>query len=266
VMLRNPLSEEWSALRPSLLPGLLQSLDFNIRRGQENVFLGEVGWVHARSNRSGEPQDRLLVAGVMRGSRWMNGWNLPQSALTTDFYATRGVVEAIAADLRLPPLSWSRSQHPFLHPGRGAAVALREVCLGALGQIHPAVAAELDVPGDTFVFELDAQTLMQTSADEHRYVPPSRFPTLSRDLAVVVARDMPAASVAAVIARAGGELARSVRLFDVYHGGTLPQDRVSLAFSLELSAPDRTLTDAEADELLTRVRTALRNECGGDFR
>src|SRR5204863_9362248 len=80
VALRNPLSEEWSVLRPSLLPGLLQAVDYNVRRGQESLFLFEVGWAHRQSD-GDAPQDRFLLAGVMRGSRWSDGWNLPKGSL-----------------------------------------------------------------------------------------------------------------------------------------------------------------------------------------
>ena len=118
-----------------------------------------------------------------------------------------------------------------------------ETTLGAVGQLHPAVAEALDLPSETYLFELDAQSLLEGSTKARRYQPPSRFPALTRDLNVVVARDLPAEQVRAVIARETGELARSIRLFDVYTGPSLPEDHVSLAFSLELSARDRTLTD-----------------------
>lgn len=265
VSLRNPLSEEWSVLRPSLLPGLLHSAVYNWRRGQEDLFFFEVGWAHAQPAGSDRPADRLLVAGLMGGTRWSEGWNIPREA-AADFYTAKGAVEAIARDLGLPPLAWSRSEHPALHPGRGADLRAGDTLLGAVGQLHPEVAAALELPEATFLFELDAQALMALQADERRYRPPSRYPALSRDLNVVVGRDMPAEAVRTVITRETTGLARAIHLFDVYTGLPLPEDRVSLVFSLDLAAEDRTLTDAEADELLGRLRAALVRECGAEFR
>jgi phenylalanyl-tRNA synthetase beta chain len=265
VTLRNPLSEEWAVLRPSLLPGLLHSALYNWRRGQVDLFLFEVGWAHSLPPGTAAPVDRLLVAGLMSGSRWTGTWNPPKEATATDFYTAKGVVEAIARDLGLPPLAWSRSEHPVLHPGRAAAVHAAETALGAVGQIHPAIAADLELPGPTYLFELDAQVLLDLGTDEKRYQPPSRFPSLKRDQRVIVSRETPAETVRAVIAREAGELARAVHLFDVYAGAPVPEGRVSLAFSLDLGAEARTLTDVEIEQLLARLREALSRECQAEF-
>jgi phenylalanyl-tRNA synthetase beta chain len=266
VTLRNPLSEEWSVLRPSLLPGLLHSAVYNRNRGQADLFFFEVGWAHSRPAGSDAPADRLLMAGLMIGSRWGPTWNLPKEFLAVDFYVAKGVVEAIARELRLPSLAWSRSEHPALHPGRAADVRAGSVPLGAVGQLHPQVAEALDLPAATQLFELDAQALLELGDDERRYEPPSRYPALTRDMNVDVPRETPAEAVRAVMSREAGGLGRVIRLFDVYSGRPLPEDRVRLTFSLELAADDRTLTDGEADQLLARVREALSRECGAEFR
>jgi phenylalanyl-tRNA synthetase beta chain len=266
VTLRNPLSEEWAVLRPSLLPGLLQSAVYNAHRGQANIFLFEVGWTHFQPAAGDAPIDRLLAAGVLSGSRWGEAWNLPKEATTADFYSAKAALEAIARDLGLPPLTWTRTEHPALHAGRAAEARAGDAALGTVGQIHPEIAAALDLRETTFLFELDAQALLEREPAERRYEPPSRFPALTRDLAVVVPRGTPAAGVRAVIEREAGARARAVQLFDVYAGPPLPEDRVSLAFSLELTAVDRTLTDAEVDQLLARLRHALTWECQAEFR
>jgi phenylalanyl-tRNA synthetase beta chain len=266
VRLRNPLSDEWSALRPSLLPGLLQSAVFNRHRGQDDVFLFEVGWAHAQPAGADAPSERLFVAGLMSGSRWGATWNLPRELATADFYQAKGAVEALARDLGVPPLDWARSEHPALHPGRAAEVRTAGVRLGAVGQLHPEVARALDLDEGTLLFELDAQALADLARDERRYQSPSRYPALTRDLAVLIHRETPAAAVRQVIEREAGALGRAIRLFDVYRGTPLPEDRVSLAFSLDLAADDRTLRDEEADQLLARLRHALARECQAEFR
>jgi phenylalanyl-tRNA synthetase beta chain len=266
VTLRNPLSEEWSVMRPSLLPGLLHSAVYNRHRGQTDLFLFEVGWIHAMLPGSETPADRLAAAGLMSGSRWAGAWNLPKELSHVDYYAAKGVIEAVAGSLGLPELHWSRSQHPALHPGRAADVRAGDLTLGAVGQIHPIVAGALDLPEQTLLFELDAQALMEAANENRRYQPPSRYPALTRDLSLTVPRNLPAEAVRSVMRRETGALGRGVRLFDVYSGPNLPEGRVALAFSLELAADDRTLTDAEAQQLLDRVREALARDCQAEFR
>jgi phenylalanyl-tRNA synthetase beta chain len=134
-----------------------------------------------------------------------------------------------------------------------------------MGQIHPQVAEGVDLPVLTLLFELDGQALLDQWNDERQYQPPSRFPALVRDLNVVVDRQQPAEEVRGAMLRELGALGRGVRLFDVYSGAPLPEDRVRLTFSLEIAAEDRTLTDEEAEQLLRRVRETLMREHQAQF-
>ena len=260
--LRNPLSDEFDTLRPSILPGLLAVTQHNLRRGLADIFLFETGYAHSSA---GEPVDRLLSAGVLLGSRWSGVWNA-DPALATDFYAAKGVIEAVAQALGLSPLGFTAADHPAFHPGRSAWFADGDVRLGIVGEIHPEVATALDLPRGLFAFEFDAAAVLERTGAVHRYEPSSRFPRALRDLAVVVSRDVPAAAIERILREAMGEQGRSVRLFDVYTGKPLPEDRVSLAFALELGADDRTLTDAEVDPRLDAARERLRTELGAEFR
>jgi phenylalanyl-tRNA synthetase beta chain len=263
--LRNPLSEEYNTLRPSLLPGLLLGVLYNIRRDQEEVFLFEVGWAHAHPEDRGE-RDRLIVAGVMAGSRWAGAWNTDREKTAADFYACKGVVEAIAADLGLGPLQLARTQHPAFHPGRAADVRVGDLLLGTLGELHPEVGARLELPPRLQMFELDAQALLPYAEETRRYRAPSRFPAVRRDLAVVVDRTVEAEALRATIAAADPQLVREVRLFDLYSGRPLPEEKVSLAFAVQLESEERTLTDAEVDAVLARAREALAQRFRAEFR
>jgi len=263
--LRNPMSEEYNTLRPSLLPGLLLGVLHNVRRDQEEIFLFEVGSAHVHPQARGA-RDRLLVAGVMFGSRLAGAWNVDQEKSTVDFYACKGVVEAIGADLGLGPLRFARTLHPAFHPGRAADVWAGDLHLGALGELHPEVAARLELPVRVQMFELDAQALLPYEAETRRYRPPSRFPAVRRDLAVVLDRTVEAEAVRATIAAADSELVREVRLFDLYAGRPLPEEKVSLAFSVQLESEERTLTDAEVEAVLARAREALARRFQAEFR
>jgi phenylalanyl-tRNA synthetase beta chain len=264
VPVRNPISEEFNTLRPSLLPGLLAAVRTNVRR-TEDLFFFEVGWVHSRPRAGGE-RDRLLAAGVMTGTRLSGSWNVDRERTTVDFYACKAVVEAIAAEFALQGVQYRRASHPAFHPGRAADVLLGQQHLGTIGELHPEVAGELELPRGVYLFELDAQGLLPQAERMPQYRAPSRFPAVLRDLAVVVDRSVQAEAVRAAVAEVDPQLVREARLFDVYTGKPVPEGKVSLTVALQLAAEDRTLTDAEADSVMSRARAELTRRFGAEFR
>ena len=264
IVLRNPISEEADTLRPSLLPGLLAAVVRNRRFGIEDVWLHECGWAHAFAGRHGAPEDRFLVAGLLLGSRWSETWNPPRER--ADFFAGKGVVEQLARELGAGPLLFERATIPAFHPGRSAVGRFGDRVMAAVGELHPEVAADLDLPPGVILFEFDAQACLARCQPVPRYRPPSRFPAVERDLAVVVSRDTPAAAVEATLREALAAWGRSVRLFDLYTGAGVPEGWVSLAYRIEIGAEDRTLTDAEADARLEAARAALRERFDARFR
>ncbi len=263
VALRNPLSEEFNTLRPSLLPGLLLAAQHNLRHGSRDVYLFEGGFGHSRSG-DGEPEYRLLVAGLLLGSRWSGVWNAEKSA--ADFYTAKGTVEALAAGIGLPPLAAERAADPAFHPGRAAWLSAGDERIGLVGELHPEVAVELDLPRGTFLFELDGEALLRMTAADRQYEAPSRYPRALRDLAIVVDATVECGRIEAILREEMAEFGRGVRLFDVYSGKPLPDGKVSIAYALELGAEDRTLTDAEVDDRLESARRRLQSECGAEFR
>lgn len=265
VSLRNPLSEEFDTLRPSLLPGLLQAAAYNLRHGVRDVFLYEAGYGHRRQTQDGEPQHRFLVAGLLLGSRWASTWNADRH-LVTDFFAARGAVEGLIAALGAGRITAVPAEHSAFHPGRSAWLDVAGSRLGLVGELHPTVATGLDLPRGVYLFELDGDLLLQREGGALRYAPPTRFPCALRDLALVVDHTVASARIEEILRESLGAWGRSVRLFDVYTGSPLPEDRVSLAYALELGADDRTLTDAEVDARITAARERLRTELGAEFR
>ncbi|MBI3909711.1 MAG: phenylalanine--tRNA ligase subunit beta [Armatimonadetes bacterium] len=265
ITLRNPISEEFATLRPSLLPGLLQAALYNCRRGTEDVWLFESGWAHALGGEHGAPDDRFLVSGLMLGSRWSETWNPPADTVA-DFFACKGVLEQLAGVLGLPALTFERASIPAFHPGRAARALACGRPVAVLGELHPEVAAAIDLPRGVYLFELDGQACLELAIEEHRYRPPSRFPAVERALAVVASRGVPAAALEEALRECLGDWARRVRLFDAYSGKGIPEGYISLAYQLEIGAEDRTLTEAEADERLEAVRNVLRERFRATFR
>jgi phenylalanyl-tRNA synthetase beta chain len=264
VPLRNPLSEEFSLLRPSLLPGLLAAAQHNLRRGTSDVFLFEAGWAHAQSGHSA-PEDRALIAALLLGSRWSGVWNADKN-LATDFFTAKGTVEALVRGAGCGSLAAERAEHPAFHPGRAAWLSVEGDRLGLVGELHPDVAADLDLPRGVYLFEVDTEVLLRHGAADRRYEPPSRFPRALRDIAVVVGRDVESARIEAAVREELAPWCRGVRLFDVYSGKPLPEERVSLAYALELGADDRTLTDAEVDARVEAAVARLKQELGAELR
>jgi len=262
IRVSNPQSVELSVLRPSLLGSLLNALRSNLRP-RERVLLYELArtW-HGKLNPL--PDERRHIGIAMVGLLSHRDWSATQR--TFDFYDLKGVVDALAATFRAP-VSYHPGQHSNLHPGRTAEVWAGSSRLGILGQLHPSVAERFDLQaGTVLVAELDFERLLQAGQPLLKIETPSRFPSADRDIAVVLDEASPHAEVESAIRDAAGELLESVRLFDVYRGGSIPAGRKSLAFSLRYRAVDRTLEDDEVSAVHARVEETLRTRFSAEIR
>ena len=260
VRVANPPTAEQPFLRRSLLPGLLQALARTISRGARGAALFEVG--HAFH--PGDPLDeREVVAAVMTGPAEEGPFVEPR---TLDFFDGKGALEDLLAGLGVrgwklgPPadLPW--------HPARSAVVEVDGERVGAIGELDPRRSEALDLPGRVVAFELDVAPLAAAASGEVSYRDIPRFPPVRRDLAFIIDAGVPAGDVRAALEEAAGELLGSVRLFDVHEGPPVPQGKKSLAFSVDLRAPDRTLTDAEAARVVDAVSTRLAEAFGAELR
>ena len=263
VSIQNPLREEQSLLRPSLLPGLLEVAGRNASRRVLPVAIYEMGRVFI-PRAAALPDEPLRLGGLVMGTTG-RGWNWPAGAL--DFYYLKGIVENILARLRVMDVSWAADDtYPFLHPGRAAVIRAGQSVLGYLGELHPDVLAAADLPERAYAFELDWWAAGRLARRIPRYEPLPRFPAVERDLAVVVPAATPAAMVARVIKAAGSELLQAASLFDVYQGPPVPEGYKSLAYSLRYQLPDRTLTDAEVNAAQEQIQRALKERLGASLR
>jgi phenylalanyl-tRNA synthetase beta subunit len=263
VKVQNPLREEQSIMRPSLLPGLLEAAARNASRRVMPVAIFEMGRVFIPSPRQ-LPDEPLHLGGLVMGVT-SRGWNWP--AVEMDFYYLKGVVENILARAGGREITWeAAAAYPFLHPGRAATIHCGDATLGFLGEVHPDVLAALDLPARACVFELDWERAGNLDRRQVGYEPLPRFPAVERDLAVVVPAGVPAAAVASAIQEAAGAMLRVCTLFDVYQGAPVPAGYRSLAYSLVYQLPDRTLTDAEVNAAQERVQAALQDRMGATLR
>lgn len=261
VVLANPLSAELSVMRPSLVPGLAQVARFNRYRQRERVRLFEIGRSFHPNPAGGAPVEverlALLVAGPRWSARWCEGRGMH------DFYDLRGDLEAIAA-LAGQRLELKPAPRPWLHPGRSATVCLGGRECGWIGQLDPKLAARLDLPEATYACELEL-AVMAARPLPRATVPP-RFPSVRRDLAFELDEHLPYAEVERIIRDTAGPLLVELILFDEYRGPGLGDRRRSLAISLILQDPSRTLTDGEVDALLARVIAAMQEKASARLR
>jgi phenylalanyl-tRNA synthetase beta chain len=272
--LDNPLSREHSVMRPLLLPGLLDAAGHNAAHGRPSVRLFESAHVYRPSEPldaapADAPRGRLPALerhhlAVLLTEAAPAGWR--SDARPADLYAARALLEAV---LEAAGVEWTAEEggRPFLHPGRAASVlGANERKIGWLGELHPLVAREWDVPGPVAGFELDVEALLElTAGREEVYRDVTSFPAVLQDIAVVVPEAVPAAAVEEAVREGGGELLAGVEVFDLYRGEQAGEGNKSLALRLEFRAPDRTLTDEE----VARRREAIERELaeiGGRLR
>jgi phenylalanyl-tRNA synthetase beta chain len=287
ILLANPLSEDQSAMRTTLLGSLLDVASRNLARDADAVALFESGQVYLNSPPTGrnptyvvgnrpvdplagafvgereapfsEPQ-RLaaLAVGPLVEKSWRGGGE------PADFFSLKAVLEALAGQLGVE-LGFEVAEEPFLHPGRSAAVEIDGVAIGWIGEIHPLVAREWDLEAASG-FEVSAAALLgAATVGVEIYEDVTTFPAVHQDLAVVVPVEVTAIAVRDAILTAGGELLRSARVFDLFEGEQLGEGRKSLALRLDFRAADRTLTDDEVTPLREAIKAKLA-EIGGTLR
>ena len=174
------------------------------------------------------------------------------------FFTLKGELEAILAGLRIQKASYTAvKDNPTYHPGRCAKVTIAGVDVGYLGQIHPLVAQNYGMDCEVYCAELNFSQLFELRLPDPTYVPLPKYPSVTRDLSMVCDDSLPVAAISDVITAAGGKLLRSVKLFDVYKGKGVAEGKKSVAFSLELRADDRTLTDADSEKVIGNVLKSL---------
>ena len=256
IVLSNPLSEDQSVMRTTLLGSLLDVARRNLSRGVERVALFESGRVYFSA---GEPHLLgCLAVGPLAPASWCGGEE------ADDFFALKGALEALAGQLGVE-LGFEAATQPFLHPGKAAQVTVAGEPTGWIGELHPLVGREWDLDA-AVACELDLAPLVAAAgAGEESFEDVTTFPAVVQDLAVVVPEDVPAATVRKAVLTGGGELLRAARIFDLFAGEQLGEGRKSLALRLEFRAPDRTLTDDEVAELRGSIAAEL-EKIGGTLR
>ena len=251
----NPLGEDTSIMRTTVLPSMLEILTRNYNYRNQNVRLYEVGRIYLPGGEDGLAVENKVLSMGAYGS-------------DMDFYALKGCVEAILKDLRAEDVHFEVPSvtNPSYHPGRVADVYAGAQRIGVLGQVHPLVAQNYGVDAQFYCAELELNALMAAKGADPEYVPLPKFPNLTRDIAVVCDEAVTVGALEACIRKGAKGLLKECKLFDIYRGKGVEEGKKSVAFNLVLRADDRSLTSEEADEDVKSILAALEKELGAVLR
>ena len=252
--IQNPLGEDTSIMRTIALPSMLDILSRNNAYHNKSAKLYEVAKIYLPVEGQVLPEEpRMLVLGTYGAGE--------------TFFTLKGELEAVLKGLNLPKATYTAvKDNPSYHPGRCAMVSINGIDLGYMGQVHPLVASNYGIDSEVYCAEINLTALFDLQLPEATYVPLPKYPTVTRDLAVVCDEALTVAQVENTISAAAGKLLRSIRLFDIYRGTGVPEGKKSLAFTMELRADDRTLTDADSEGVVTKVLSVLKDQLNAVLR
>ena len=249
----NPLGEDTSIMRTTVLPSMLEILTRNYNFRNKSAYLYELGRTYFEKEDGMADEPKILSLGLYGPDE--------------SFFTLKGAVETILDSIRAEDVTFqAETENPSYHPGRCARVYANGQELGVLGQIHPLVAANYGVDTELFCAELRFDTLFAARGADPEYVPLPKFPAVTRDIAVLVDTAITVGQLEACIQSAAKGLLRDVTLFDIYNGANLPAGKKSVAFNLVLRADDRSLTAQEADDEVKLILAALEKDFGAVLR
>ena len=252
--IQNPLGEDTSIMRTIALPSMLEILSRNNAYHNKSVKLYELAKIYLPVEGQPLPEEpRMLLLGTYGANE--------------TFFTLKGELEAIFKGLRVKKASYCAvKDNPSYHPGRCAKVSIDGVDVGIMGQVHPLVAKNYGIDVDVYCAEINFTAIMGLLLPDATYTPLPKYPSVTRDLALICDEAVTVADAENVITAAAGKLLRGVKLFDIYRGTGVPEGKKSMAFSMELRADDRTLTDTDSEQVVSKVLKALAEKLGATLR
>jgi phenylalanyl-tRNA synthetase beta chain len=258
VALLNPLAEDQAVMRSSLIPGLLETMRFNLAQQTKRIKIFEIGKVFLQGAAAELPQEPEIIAGLWTGARQPLSWH--GKDIPCDFYDLKGAVEGLLGALKLEGVRFTRTPDSACHytrPGQSARILAAGREIGLIGEIHPKVRAAFEIKPGGFVFELDAQALADLLSETRYRLRIQKFPAVTRDITLIMDEGPEAQQVLDAVGAMNLELLESVQLVDVFAGGPIAPGKRSLSFRLTYRSPVKTLEDAEVNRLHQTVTDRL---------
>jgi phenylalanyl-tRNA synthetase beta chain len=254
----NPLTEDFSAMRTTLVPGLMETARYNLSRKNTNLKLFELRRVFLQQEGERLPKEMKFLAGLAMGFDRDPHWSI--SPRSVDFYDIKGCVEDLLDSLQIKEAKFIKKVDdiPYLHPGKGSKLVLGDEVLGVLGEVHPQVVGHYEVHGEVYLFELDFSRMVKWAEGKKRFQPLPKFPAVYRDLSIVVDGALEGEGVTETIRTFHHPFVEEVTLFDIYQGVPIPEGKKGISYRIRYQANDRTLTDEEVnryhEEILSRLK------------
>lgn len=259
-----PMSSEHTTVRMNLISGLLDDLAYNAARKVNDVALYEQGRVFFRDEDQTRPREVEHIAGAVTGLVSDANWNTTKQEV--DFFYLKGIVANLLHELGVANESYQAVAMPDMHPGRTAAIYAGETYLGFIGEVHPNTAKEYKLKQRVYVFELDLQKVIELPKAAKLYTPVSKYPSITRDIALAVSADVTNQQIEDCIRKNGGAFLKDIKLFDVYQGEHIMDGFKSLAYTLVYSDPNATLQDEAVTKAFEKVQAKLVEEFEADIR
>ncbi|PQL24975.1 phenylalanine--tRNA ligase subunit beta [Veillonella tobetsuensis] len=253
----NPISEEFPYMRTTLVPAVIEAAKRNIAQQNKDLWLFETANVYEPKALplTEVPHERPMACGIMMGKVTEASWN--QAQRDTDFYDVKGVVDGLLAKLGLTEFDIQPSTESYYHPGVSAHYTINGVTIANYGELHPQAVKNFDLPGKVYMFEIDLEAVLSITVPAFRYKSFSKFPGISRDLAIVAPVSVASGEIIDLIKENGGDYLESVSIFDVYEGEHIEAGYRSLAYNLQFRSMEGTLNDEDIDGTIQAIIDAL---------
>ena len=253
----NPISEEFPYMRTTLVPAVIEAAKRNIAQQNEDLWLFETANVYEPKALplTEVPHERPMACGIMMGKVTEAAWN--QAQRDNDFYDVKGVVDGLLAKLGLTEFDIQPSTESYYHPGVSAHYTINGVTIANYGELHPQAVKNFDLPGKVYMFEIDLEAVLSITVPAFRYKSFSKFPGISRDLAIVAPVSVASGEIIDLIKENGGDYLESVSIFDVYEGEHIEAGYRSLAYNLQFRSMEGTLNDEDIDGTIQAIIDAL---------
>jgi phenylalanyl-tRNA synthetase beta chain len=254
--LLNPLTEDFSVMRTSLLPGLLETVRYNLSRNNLNLKLFELKKVFFPVEGEKLPREVKHLAGVAAGLHRDLHWEAAPRPV--DFFDVKGCLEDLFDALRIADIRFVHAgEVPYLHPGKMAEIRAGEEAVGMFGEVHPQVASRYEIQGKAYLFELDFERVVKRAGEGRRFEPLPKFPGVDRDLSLVVEEGVEVGVIAEAIWGSRQPTLSEVYLFDIYRGAPIPEGSKGVTYRIRYQATDRTLTDEEVNRIHQKIVVLL---------
>ena len=253
----NPLTEDLSVMRTTLIPGLLEIARYNVSWKNSNLKLFELKKVFIPQEGEKLPKEVKFLVGLAMGLDRDPHWAF--SSRPVDFFDIKGCVEDLLEALQIRGFKFNKAEDiPYLHPGKASRVILGHEMLGVLGEVHPQVLGHYEIHGKGYLFEMDFNKMMQWAGEEKRFQSLPKFPAVYRDLSVVVDKALESERVMETIRTLRQPFIEEVNLFDIYEGPPIPEGKKGISYRIRYQANDRTLTDEEVNQYHEKILSRLK--------